>query len=100
MSDWSVTAMLVEPEAVWLALAHRGEWGDSAGGLLRFDRTTEKVTKLPLSNIVSGIIRTDGNLLLATDFGAVIVDGSNVRRFFVDQTTDGRLRVSEAVLGN
>ncbi|HMF75050.1 MAG TPA: hypothetical protein VK604_05255 [Bryobacteraceae bacterium] len=95
----SVTALLVEPEAVWLALAHRCEWGDSAGGLLRFDRTTENVTKIDLPDIANSILRIDGHLLIATRFGAAVVEDNSVRRFFVDKTTDGRLRVAEALLG-
>lgn len=95
--DRSVTGMLVEPDAVWLGIAHRGEWGTSGGGILRFDRATQQVTQVPLREIVHKIVRSGDALVLDTDFGAAIFDGSNIRRFFVDETTDGRLRVAEAI---
>jgi hypothetical protein len=49
--DWSATAMLVEAEAVWIGLIHRGEYGDSSGGLLRFDRATGTCSKIALSTL-------------------------------------------------
>ena len=100
IADWSVSALLVEPDAVWLALATRGEWGDRAGGLLRFDRSTKKVTKFELPDVATSIIRVGRRLLLATEFGAALVEDGVVRRFFVDKTTEGRLRIAEATLGN
>ncbi len=99
IADWSVTAMLVEPEAVWLALARHGEWGSSGGGLLRFDRGTEKVESLELRDIASAISRVGDRLLIATEFGAAVFGEHRLRRYFLDQTTDGRLRVVEAILG-
>ena len=99
IADWSVTAILVEPDVVWLALARHGEWGGSGGGLLRFDRGTEKVEMLELRDIAGTIARVGDRLLIATDFGAAVVLERKVRRFFLDQTTDGRLRMAEAMLG-
>ncbi len=95
--DWSVTALLVEPDAVWLGIAKRGEWGDFGGGILRFDGSTQQVTKIALREIVHQIARSGSTLVLDTDFGAALFDGSKlIRRFFVDETTDGRLRIAEA----
>jgi hypothetical protein len=94
---WSATAMLVEPEAIWLGLAHRGEYGDSGGGVLRFNRATQKVTRLVLQETVSAIARAGDRLVVATAFGAALFDGGKLRRFFVDETTAGRLRVAEAL---
>ena len=99
IADWSVTAILVEPEAVWLALARHGEYGSGGAGLLRFDRGTEKVEKMELRDIAGKIARLGNRLLIATDFGAALFEQRKLRRFFLDQTTDGRLRVAEAKLG-
>lgn len=97
---WSATAMLVESEAVWLALASNGEWGTNGGGLLRFDRATQKVERIEFREVVNEIARVGDHLLLATEFGAAVVKNHTLHRFFVDQTTEGRLQVSESVLGN
>lgn len=97
IKQWSATAMLVEPDAIWLGLAHRGEYGGSGGGILRFDRSTQKVNRLVLQETVSEIARAGDRLVIATGFGAALLDGGKLRRFFVDETTDGRLRVAEAL---
>jgi hypothetical protein len=99
IKDWSATAMLVESDSVWLGLAHHGEWGSSGGGMLRFDRATQKVNRLALRETVAEIARIGDRLVIATGFGAALFDGSQLRRFFVDETTDGRLRVVEALPG-
>jgi len=97
--DWSATAMLVEPEAVWIGLTFRGEYGNTSGGLLRFDRATGTCTKLALRDHIYEIARVGNSLLLATDFGAAVLRDGKVRRFFVDGTSRGHLQVSEALLG-
>ncbi len=94
---WSSTAMLVEHDALWLGLATHGEWGTSGGGVVRYDRQTRKVDRLALREIVGEIARVGGHLVMATEFGAALFDGNSLRRFFVDETADGRLRVAEAL---
>lgn len=96
IADWSVTTILVEDDAVWLGLANHGEWGTTAGGLLRFDRATETMRRIDLPDVVNDIARDGDRLLLATNFGLAIFENESVRRFFLDKTTDGRLRVAEA----
>lgn len=93
---WSVSAMLVEPETVWLGLASNGEYGPASGGLVAFNRRTEHILKFDLPDIVQSIARVGGHLLIATQFGPAVIDDGRVRRFFVDITSDGRLYVAEA----
>lgn len=98
--DSSVTAMLVEPEAVWLGLEVDGEWGPVAKGLLRFDRKTEKAVRIPLPDIIHEIARVRERLVLATNFGVALMEADGqMRRFFVDKTMRGHLQVSEAIAG-
>lgn len=94
---WSATAMLVEKEAVWLGLTHRGEWADSSGGIARVAQGTNKVAVIPMREIVLQIVRVGEALVVATDFGIAIVEGDKMRRFLVDETTDGQLRVVEGI---
>jgi hypothetical protein len=98
IARWSTSAILIEPDAVWLGLVHYGEWRDSSGGLLRFNRETEAVTRFELPDIAAHITRVGDRLVIATDFGvAILNDGGKLQRYFVDQTSDGRLRVVEAI---
>ena len=94
---FSASAMLVEHDAVWLGLVQRSEWADGPGGLLRFDRQTETIAHVELHEIITGILRVGDALVLATDMGAAVLQRGKLRRFFVDQTTDGRLRVAEGL---
>lgn len=93
--DWSVSAMLMEPDAIWLALFHRGEWGDSGGGLLRWDRASEAVQKYPLTPIVNAMVRHEGKLLLGTTDGVAIFEDDLFREFFVNYTLTGKLQVAQ-----
>jgi hypothetical protein len=97
LADWSTPALLVQPDAVWLALAHNGEWGRSSGGVLRFDRKAQRYSRFDLSGAIGAAFAPAGNsMLLATDGGVSVISGTSAVNYFVDQTTDGRLRVVES----
>ena len=95
-ADWSASAILVQPDAIWLALAGRGEFGDANGGLVRFDRQTETYRRYESGDIGRGLALAGGHLVAATDNGITVITGSAARHYVVDQTTDGRLRVAAA----
>jgi hypothetical protein len=90
---WSVSAILVEEDAVWLTLAHRGEYGDSGGGVLRWDRETQKTTRYSLRPVATAIARYQDKLYFGTWDGIAVLDGNRLRRFFVD----GMRRVVEEI---
>ncbi len=92
--------MLVEPEAVWIALSSRSEYRDVSGGLLRFDRATETCTKIALPDLTYEIARVGDSLILATDFGAAVVrDGKAPSVLRRSDTSRAQLQVSEAIVG-
>jgi hypothetical protein len=93
---WSVSAILVEPENVWLGLMHRGEYGDTSGGVLHWDRVGAKARSFKIEAITTGLARYNGRLYLATTEGAAILTGARIRRFFVDYRVLGERTVSEA----
>ena len=64
---------------------------------MRFDRACERVEKFELREIAAKIARVGDRLLIATEFGAAVVEEGKVRRFFVDQMTGGGLRVVEGL---
>ena len=94
---WSVSAIDIAADAVWMALAANGEYGGSSGGLLRYDRQSGEVRPFELPDRGVQFMRVGGKLLAATDFGIAVVEGNEVKRYFVDRTTGGRLRVAPAV---
>jgi hypothetical protein len=97
IAEWSVTAIMVEPGAVWTGLAQRGEYGGPSGGVLRFDPQSETVSKFDLPDFAREFLRVKDDLLIATSGGIAILHGGNDEpaRYFVDRTTDGRLRIAE-----
>ena len=93
--DWSVSAMLVEPEAIWLSLLHRGEYGDSGGGVIRFDRATQQVNQYKLAAIASSITRYQGRLYFGTSGGVAVLDSDRIREFFIEYAANGQPRLVE-----
>jgi hypothetical protein len=96
LAGWSVSAIDVEPNAVWMALAASGEYGGASGGLLRYDRRSGALRRFEFPDIGVRFIRAGGILLAATDFGIAVVEDNLVKRYFVDRTAGGRLRVAPA----
>lgn len=93
--EWSVSAILVEPGSVWLGLYHRGEYGDSPGGLLRWDRETNEVRSFAVQSIIGVIVRKGDVLYLAATDGIVTLRGGRVDSYFVDRSADGSYRTVE-----
>jgi hypothetical protein len=94
--NWSVSALDVTADAVWLALVNNGEWGGSSGGLLRYDRKSGAIRRFPLPDVVYRLDDVGGKIVAATEFGFAVVAGDQVTRYFVDQTMDGGWRVVPA----
>ena len=92
---WSVSAILVEPECIWLALYHRGEYGNYPGGLLRWDRKAATVRQFAVKTVVTGMVESGGTLYLGATDGIVTVKGELVASFFVDARADGTHQVVE-----
>jgi hypothetical protein len=90
---WSVSAILVEPGAVWLGLFRRGEYGDIAGGLLRWDRATEQARLFQAASIVTSIGRGGEALYMGARDGLLVLRDERIVSYFVDRTTTGRYRV-------
>jgi hypothetical protein len=92
---WSVSAILVDSECVWLALYHRGEYGDSPGGLLRWDRKAATVRQFAVKTVATGMVEAGGTLYLGATNGIVTVRGEQVASYFVVASADGKYQVVE-----
>ena len=94
--NYSVSAIRVEPDAVWLGIFQSGEYGGLPAGVLRYDRKTQAVHKYELPDPVYGLTLSGNRTLMSTSSGIAVIDGDEITRYLVDRTTDGRLRVVEA----
>ena len=74
---WSVSAIRVEPEFIWLGLHHRGEYGSNSGGLfLRWDRKTEKTQLFNVRLHIGHIVRHRDTLYIG-GFDELMCCGTN-----------------------
>ncbi len=96
LADYSVSAIRVEPDAVWLGIFQSGEYGGSPAGVLRYDRKTQALHRYELRDAVYGFTVSGKRALMATSSGIAVINGDEITRYFVDRTTDGGLRVAEA----
>jgi hypothetical protein len=91
---WSVSAILVEPDAAWLGLVHHGEYGDIPGGLLRWEWQTERVRTFAATSIVTSIARRGDALYMGANDGLLVLGGDKLSSFFIDRTSGGSYRVA------
>jgi hypothetical protein len=96
VADYSISAICVERDTVWMGISHFVEYGESPAGVLRYDRNTHAVHKYDLQDAVNGLIISGDRLLAYTRFGIAVIKGNETIRYFVDRTTDGRLQLAQA----
>lgn len=89
MAEWSVSALLVEDDAVWMALEERTEGQARPGGLVRWDRATHEIQRWPGVPRSLGIARKGERLYMATDEGAAIFENGEVVRYLLDVDGSG-----------
>ena len=92
---WSISAIRVEPEIIWLGLYRRGEYGSNSGGLLCWDRKTEGVRRFNVRSFISQISRHHDVLYLSGFDGIDVLRGDQIQSYFVDRTVDGRYEIVE-----
>lgn len=91
---WSVSAILVEQDAVWLALYRRGEYGNYPGGLLRWDRQSSTLHHWDMPWIASSLARGGDALYMGATDGIAVLRGDRIASYFVDRAADGQYRMA------
>jgi hypothetical protein len=94
IAGWSVSAILVEPDCVWLALERRGEYGNYPGGLLRWDRNTQTVGRWEMPWIATSLARSGEAIYLGLTNGIALFRGDRVVSYFVDGSAAGQYRMA------
>ncbi|MBV9295330.1 MAG: hypothetical protein JO145_07120 [Acidobacteriaceae bacterium] len=94
IAHWEISALLVEPDAVWLGLDHFGEnISKFPGGLARWDRNHHRIRHYTLEFVVDRIQREkrDASLLrLTTHSGYALFRDGELRRFRVQKGSGGK----------
>jgi hypothetical protein len=82
VARWEISAILVQPETIWLGLDSFGEdISTSPGGLLRFNRRTSEMRRYPLEFGIRKITAEGDSLLFETLYGYAIFRDGVVKRF-------------------
>ena len=89
LADFSASTILVESEAIWLGLVLAGEYGDTSGGLLRWDRASQRATRYELKLVIHTITRHGARIYVGTEDGLAVFDGSGFSFYLVDETAAG-----------
>lgn len=91
IARFEISAILVEPDSVWLGLDHFGEdISTSPGGLVCWDRTTHQARRYPLEFVVTAITHGGESLHLATEQGFALFRDGAVERFALRKTPSGK----------
>src|SRR5208283_2680147 len=94
IAAWSVSAILVEPDCVWLALDRRGEYGNYPGGLMRWDSNTQTVRRWEMPWIATGMVRSGDAICLGLTNGVAVLRGDRLVSYFVDRSPAGQYRMT------
>jgi hypothetical protein len=87
VARYEVSAILVQPETVWIALDRFGEdISTSPGGLVCWNRVTRQLQQYPLEFVVKSIRMEEDRLRLKTREGYALFRNGELRRFL----TNGR----------
>lgn len=82
VAPYEVSAILVQPEVVWVALDHFGEdISTSPGGLISWDRTTHDVRRYQVEFVVTGMRAQGDALRLATHGGYALIRNGEIHRY-------------------
>jgi hypothetical protein len=85
VARYEISAILVEPERVWIALDRFGEdISRSPGGFVRWNRITHEIQKYPLEFVVDSIRVNGDSLRLTTRNGYALFRDGEFRRFLAN----------------
>lgn len=91
--DWSVSALMIEPETIWIGRVLHPEGGDASGGLLEYDRRSAKAVVHDVPDVITSIARVEGALFVETTHGLYMLRGESRRRFRMEPAIDGEMMV-------
>lgn len=80
LRKWSVSALLVERDRILAGLVHRGESGESAGGLLIYNRKTRRAEVRDVPHVIHGIAESPTGILLGTREGLLVMRDGGLTR--------------------
>jgi hypothetical protein len=91
VAPYEVSAILVEPDLVWVALDQFVEdISTFPGGLVRWNKATEAVQRYPIEFVVTRIARQGEWLRLTTNGGYALLKNGELQRFQLRTNAGGK----------
>jgi len=95
VAPYEVSAILVEPNVVWLGLDYSSEdISIFPGGLVEWNKTTQAIHRYPIEFVVSQIERQAGELRLTTKDGFALLQNGVLSRFLVRTDAAGKMQIT------
>jgi len=91
--DWSVDAMSVAPDVLWAGLVSHGEGPDRSGGLLRYDRQTQRSEIQDVPGVILRIAPVGDAVFLGTTRGLYVLRNETMTWHHMEPDVTGRLVV-------
>jgi hypothetical protein len=91
--DWSVSALLVEGDTIWVGRVAHPEAADSSGGLLEYNLRSRRARVHPMSDVIISIARAEGALFLGTTHGVYLFRGGARLRYRMEPDIKERMTV-------
>jgi hypothetical protein len=91
--DWSATALLVENDDLWVALARQPEGSAMPGGLARIARRSGNVTKYDVPAIIRQIVRWNHSIYMGTSDGIFVWSEGKLNHLSFEPDLSGRYRL-------
>ena len=96
--DWSASAILVRDDAVWVGLVRHPEGATYSGGLLRFDRATERAELFPIPYTILELKSSESGTLAGTTNGLYIVRPGRTVHLSIEPDVKGQWKAFTTVL--
>lgn len=93
VAEWSVDAMLVEPNTIWIALVVHPEGADHSGGLLEYLRDARHTIHHDIPDVIRIIRRVGDALFVATGRGLYVIRGRSLTRYRMEPNERGVVTV-------
>lgn len=78
IAPWSGSLLRVQGKDIWVGLMGQPEGAPYGGGVLRYDRQTEKTAIYPVKDLITTAERLGNVLYLGTDHGVYALDSVNL----------------------
>ena len=90
LANWSISALLVETNAVWAGLVRYPEGAELSGGLIRYDLPTGNVTRYSIPDITLTMLRQNDAVYIGTSNRLYILRNGRLTRFRFEPNLDGK----------